>query len=172
METTTSQERKKSAGPEFESLFSTIFTQAIMEEIFNNPTNGIFPRGVTLMAQEKVPVKDLNYYVEKVGERAGWKYQKTQNLLNTLDELYPIIPFSLILREIAVDLDKQYVDHIEDSFEIFVISTVNGKITQADKSYITSYRNFAAFRTIEDAKFACHILSPIMKEIFQNGRGK
>ena len=44
----------------------------------------------------------------------------------------------------------------------------DGRITKANKAHIKNYRNFAAFRTVEDAKTACSIVRDILKELFKN----
>jgi len=170
METPDLKQQKVQLDPVWESMFVNIFTPEVLDKIYANLQNNLSPRENPLVnpVEERV-VKDLAYYVGKVGKRAGWKYEKTRNLLNKLDEIYPIAAFSLILREIAVDRDSQYVDHIEESPEIFAITVLDGTIVQLDKRSIQNYRNFAAFRTIEDAKIACRILSPIMKDLFRNG---
>ena len=89
-----------------------------------------------------------------------------------MDSILPAAALSIILREIATELDKKYKDHIEKSPEIYVISTLDGRITKANKAHIRNYRNFAAFRTIEDAKIACKIVKPILKEMFKSKSGK
>ena len=115
---------------------------------------------------------NLHYYVEKLAKKLNWKVEKMYNYLNTIDSVYPAAAFSMILREVAIELDKKYEDHIEKSPEIYVISMLDGKITKANKAHIKNYRNFAAFRTIEDAKIACKIVSPLLKELFKDGRRK
>lgn len=117
----------------------------------------------------EVPM-DLNYYIEKLAERLGWKVEKVYNYLNTIDSVYPAAAFSMILREVAIELDKKYEDHIEKSPEIYVISMLDGKITKANKAHIKNYRNFAAFRSVEDAKTACSIVREILKELFKSGK--
>ena len=112
----------------------------------------------------------LNYYIEKLAERLGWKVDKVYNYLNTIDNVYPAAAFSLILREVAIELDKKYEDHIENSPEIYVISMFDGRITKANKAHIKNYRNFAAFRSVEDAKFACNVVKEILKEMFKSGK--
>jgi hypothetical protein len=111
---------------------------------------------------------DLNYYIEKLAKRLGWKVEKVYNYLNTIDSVYPAAAFSMVLREVAIELDKKYKDHIEKSPEIYVISMFDGRVTKANKAYIKNYRNFAAFRTVEDAKTACSIVRDILKELFKN----
>ena len=119
----------------------------------------------------EVPM-DMNFYIEKIAARLGWKPEKVYNYLNNVDSILPAAAFSMVLREIAVELDKKYEDHVENSPEIYVISMLDGRIIKANKAYIKNYRNFAAFRTIEDAKIACRIVKPILKEMFKSKSGK
>lgn len=113
---------------------------------------------------------NLHYYVEKLAKKLNWKVEKMCNYLNTIDSVYPAAAFSMILREVAIELDKKYEDHIEKSPEIYVISMLDGKITKANKAHIKNYRNFAAFRSVEDAKTACSIVREILKELFKSGK--
>lgn len=113
---------------------------------------------------------NLHYYVEKLAKKLNWKVEKMYNYLNTIDSVYPAAAFSMILREVAIELDKKYEDHIEKSPEIYIISMLDGKITKANKAHIKNYRNFAAFRSIEDAKTACSIVREILKDLFKSGK--
>lgn len=120
-------------------------------------------------AKGEIPM-DINFYIEKIAARLGWKPEKVYNYLNSVDSILPAAAFSMVLREIAIELDKKYEDHIENSPEIYVISMANGRITKANKAHIKNYRNFAAFRTIEDAKIACRIVRDVLKEMFKSGK--
>ena len=119
------------------------------------------------VAETKIPM-ELDYYIEKIANKLNWKVEKVYNYLNNVDTILPAAAFSMVLREIAIELDKKYKDHIEKSPEIYVISTLDGRITKANKAHIKNYRNFAAFRTIEDAKIACTITRDILKGMFKN----
>ena len=121
------------------------------------------------VAKTEVPM-ELEYYIQKIAEKLGWKIEKVYNYLNSVDTILPAAAFSMVLREIAIELDKKYEDHIEKSPEIYVISMLDGRITKANKAHIKNYRNFAAFRTIEDAKIACTITRDILKEMFKSGK--
>ena len=116
-------------------------------------------------AGDKVPT-DVAYYVRRVADRMGWKFEKADSFLNNIYDIYPNAAFSIMLREIAIELDKAYDDHIQNSPEIFVISSLDGRITKANKGVIKNYRNFAAFRSIEDAKIACKILREVLRELY------
>ena len=119
------------------------------------------------VVETEVPM-ELEYYIQKIAEKHGWKIEKTYNYLNSVDVILPAAAFSMVLREIAIELDKKYEDHIEKSPEIYVISMLDGRITKANKSHIKNYRNFAAFRSVSDAKTACSIVRDILKEMFKN----
>ena len=112
----------------------------------------------------------MAFYVNKVAQRFGWKPAKACNYLNTIDSCYPAAAFAMVLREIAIELDKKYEDHISNSPEIYSISLTDGRITKLYKSSIRSYKNFAAFRTIDDAKFACKVLREVLKDMFRDGK--
>lgn len=119
------------------------------------------------VAKTEVPM-ELEYYIQKIADKLGWKIEKVYNYLNNVDAILPAAAFSIVLREVAVELDKKYKDHIEKSPEIYVVSLFDGRITKANKAHIKNYRNFAAFRTVEDAKIACSIVRDILKELFKN----
>lgn len=116
-------------------------------------------------AGSKVPMT-VDYYVKKIAERMGWKPEEAVNFLNTTQKIHPNAAFSIVLREIAIELDKLYDDHIKDSPEIYVISNLDGRITKTNKAGIKNYKNFAAFRSIEDAKIACKILREVLRELY------
>lgn len=121
------------------------------------------------VVETEVPM-ELEYYIQKIAERLGWKVEKVYNYLNSVDTILPAAAFSMVLREIAVELDKKYEDHIEKSPEIYIISMLDGRIIKANKAHIKNYRNFAAFRSVSDAKIACRITRDILKEMFKSGK--
>lgn len=125
-----------------------------------NPVNGIKDAKAV-----KVPV-ELDYYIRKLADSLGWKPEKMCNYLNSIDNIYPAAAYAIILKEIAIELDKKYKDHIKDSKEIYVISLLDGKIAKVDKNSIKNYKNFAAFRTKEDAEIAYTITEPLLKSMF------
>ena len=90
-----------------------------------------------------------------------------------LDDLTAISPsavFSILLKEVAIELDKKYEDHISDCKEVFVVSLMDGRIHKVPRAHIKNFRNFAAFRTEEDARSACKILRNALKNLFSSDR--
>lgn len=108
--------------------------------------------------------------INRIADRMGWKPQKVERILNTTAEMLPMAAFNIMVREIAIALDAKYPDHINKSEKIFTISPLDGRIHEICKAHIKNYRNFAAFRTIEDAKLACSILREPLKEMFKSGK--
>lgn len=113
------------------------------------------------------PSVNLGYYITKIAKRKGWTVEEVNSWLGSIKDENPGSAFSIVAREIALDLDRKYDDHIENSEKIYTVSTLDGRIHEVCKAHIKNYRNFAAFRTIEDARFACTILRDILKEMFK-----
>ena len=111
----------------------------------------------------------IEFYVEHLADRIGWKMSNLVKYLDNLYKIYPTAVFQILLREVAIVLDQKYPDHIERSKEIWCISLATGeigKVPENKRHLIRNFRNFAAFRTLDDAMAAKHILKVPMKELF------
>lgn len=139
----------------------------VVRKLFNKEVDELLNNENKPKEETTVVPMDLDYYIGKIANRLGWKIDKAYNYLNNVDSIFPMAALSMLLREIAIEIDKKYEDHISNSPEIYVISTLNGKINRVYKAHIKNYRNFAAFRTIEDAKIACKIVKPVLKGLFE-----
>lgn len=144
-----------------------VVTEDILPELLEAGIVTTTKPAKSAVVESEVP-KELGYYIQKIAERLGWKIEKVYNYLNSVDSILPAAAFSMVLREIAIELDKKYKGHIEKSPEIYVISMLDGRIVKANKAHIKNYRNFAAFRSVNDAKIACSIVRNILKEMFKN----
>lgn len=87
-------------------------------------------------------------------------------------EVDPSLFYTFMLKVIATSLDEEYDGHIRNSEEIYTIDSVTSRIVKLDKSKIKSYYNFPAFRSLEDAKYACAIMSPILKVMYGKSKRK
>ena len=109
--------------------------------------------------------------VQHLANRIGWNKENLERYFNNLYKISPAAVFEIVLKEVAILLDKKYPNHINNSKEIWVINKVNGEIQKLkDLSKIKSFQHFAAFRSIEDAKIACRITRDILKEMFKSGK--
>lgn len=107
------------------------------------------------------------YYITTLAYKKGWPALKMAEFLDSLWEINPAAAFSTLAREIAIEFDKKYPDHIKNCDIIYIISTFDGRIHEVPGGIIKSFKNFAAFRTKEDAIKACRILRKELKAMFK-----
>lgn len=63
---------------------------------------------VPASAEEEQPAVDLNYFLQSLAEKKGWRVERLAGWLNGIAELSPIAAFNIVVREIAVYLDHKY----------------------------------------------------------------
>ena len=112
--------------------------------------------------------RDIKYYVKLLADKHGWKEDKMNGFLGKVYEINPGAVISIMLKEIAIELDKKYPDHIRFSPEIYVFNMNSGKIVQLDKANIKTFKFFAAFRTKEDAEFAIKVIDELIPKKYFN----
>lgn len=128
----------------------------------------LIEEGVIKEVEEEGTHVDPNFYLEHLAKRIHWNVENLRKYLSNLYTIYPAAVFSIILREVAIVLDEKYDNHIKNSKEIYVISSLNGEIIKIkDLNKIKNFKNFAAFRTLEDAITAKKILEEPMKQLFK-----
>lgn len=106
--------------------------------------------------------------IESLSKKTNWKEEKLLNILTTLHLANPWAATQMVLKEIAIELDKKYDDHINKSEKIYAISPQDGRIHEINKKTVKNYKAFPAFRSIEDAKIACSLIREHLKSIFSN----
>lgn len=131
-----------------------------------------------LIADKKVKVVDTDDNAEheaiwdaaltNLSKKTGWKANKLNGILSTINSVNPWAALQIVLKEIAIELDKKYKDHINKSEEIYAVSPQDGRIHKINKETIKNYKAFPAFRNVEDAKIACSIVRGLLKSIFAN----
>lgn len=110
---------------------------------------------------------DLMSCIMKMLERHGVNNYIGVRIFENFENTCPHMVLNLILMEIAFELDKKYPDHISNSEKIFTISMTDGLIHEVPKKMIRSWGGFPAFRTKEDAKLACNIVSSDLRLLFK-----
>lgn len=125
-----------------------------------------------LKVKPEVNSINITQVIDHLAKRIGSNPNKVINCIENTAEFMPMAAVSILLREIAIMLDNKYPDHIEKSDKIYCVSSLDGRIHEVSKGHIKNYRNFAAFRSIEDAKLACSLLRNELKELFKSGKQK
>lgn len=124
--------------------------------------------GKVNVVEEKGTNKIWSNAIESLSKKTNWKEEKLLNILATLHLANPWAATQIVLREIAIELDKKYDDHINKSEKIYAISPQDGRIHEINKKTVKNYKAFPAFRSIEDAKIACSLIREHLKSIFSN----
>lgn len=124
--------------------------------------------GKVIVVEENGINKIWNDAIRSLTKKTNWKEEKLLNILATLHLANPWAATQMVLREIAIELDKKYDDHINKSEKIYAISPQDGRIHEVNKKTVKNYKAFPAFRSIEDAKIACSLIREHLKSIFGN----
>ena len=143
--------------------FGPVPYEAIKNWLPKKVTETIERNKEKLFKTRETSPEDLEYYLNKIANRQGWDSNKMKHFMSKMFDINYAAAFSVYLREIAIELDKKYEDHISNCNEVYVISIADGRIHKMYKAQIKNFKNFAAFRTVEDAQFACKILKHMIK---------
>lgn len=145
-------------------------------EITEENVDSLVKQGILKVVEEVVKEEEepkefefpnqIKCYIKNMATKADCKFLEMEASLKMLWKVNKTAVFSAFLREVAIHLDKNYADHINQSANIYVISTLDGKIVKIPHPFV-SYKNFAAFRTLEDAKRALYILKPLYEKLYK-----
>lgn len=75
-------------------------------------------------------------------------------ILHTIKKVNPWASLQLFLKEVAIILDMQYLNHISTSEQFYCISPQDCKIHKINKESIKIFQYAPLFRTIDDAGIA------------------
>lgn len=120
-------------------------------------------------------VDDITFetIIRSIAKRLKWEVDNVFKYLDNLAYINKGAVLSILLREVAIILDRQYPDHIENSEKIYTIDMAKGEVVEVkDIHKIKNFRNFAAFRTIRDAVTAKKVLKDFMLVAFSKGGRK
>lgn len=114
---------------------------------------------------ENITIKDI---FKLIGEWIVGTPDAIETIIELLNTLPDYIKFEMMLRAAAVLIDRKYPDHINNAKvdKYFTINMTDGKVCEVPKKSIKNFRNFAAFRTLDDIKIATKLLRPLMKHIW------
>jgi hypothetical protein len=123
--------------------------------------------GILSHVKDDSPKKDLFLNpVKSMAVRLDWSEEKVMRYLKQLYKISPSSVKHLILKEMAINLDKFYGNHISKSPAIYGISTImDDVIVPVPKDRIQSFKNFAAFRDYADAITALAYYESIIEEV-------
>lgn len=163
-------EIKKVEGNEKVELLKE-FYEALIHYLESVKTTKEIEEAKIKQAEERSKI-DVGYIVDKIGNQLNMNFESTVQWIKMIEEVNPAAVVAILLKKIAIELDKFYPDYISKSEHIFIVSLTDGEVHELNKSSIKSFKGFAAFRTYEDALFAKNLINKELDLIFPNGKQK
>lgn len=96
----------------------------------------------------------------------GTEEEHLDTLMQIYEELNPAAFFQMLLKELAVIMDRKYEDHISKCQDIHLFDLLKGRILHVPVDKTMNFRTFSAFRTKEDIRKALHLLQPLLRRIY------
>ena len=119
---------------------------------------------------DKCPFKihaDFDYYVAKLAKKLNITFEDCGKMLNCLVTYAPATVFSLLAKQIALELDAKYEGHIGKSKQLFAVELTTGFVIPIKITESCHLKNIALFRSVDDALFAINVLKPVYMRMFE-----
>lgn len=137
----------------------------LLNDLQTNPT-------VTEQANQKEQFTlTLDDIVDILAQKLNIHPDAMPALLQKLYRINPGACLSLFAKELAIQFDLLYPDHITESDKFFVLSLLDGRIHEC-VTPIKNHECVALFRTLDDAKLACKVLKPMLKDMYGKQKDK
>ena len=106
------------------------------------------------------------YYADNLAIRLGLTKDQTMWILDQLSSVMPAIVFQMLLKEIALHMERNEDISISKRKSIYVISLEDGKIYEKSTNGIKNFSTFSAFSSRENAEKAKKILKYFTDKIY------
>lgn len=119
---------------------------------------------------DKCPCKihtDFDYYVAKLAKKLNISFEDCGTMLNCLMTYAPATVFSLLAKQVALELDAKYEGHIGKAKELFGVELTTGYIIPIKITEGSHLKNIALFRSVDDVLFTINVLKPVYMRMFE-----
>lgn len=125
-------------------------------------------RGGILSTEKPILIPtDIAFYVCKLAKKLKITPEACRSMLASLEDYSPATVFSLLSKQIALELDSHYEGHISKSESLYGVELTRGCIVKLGIGEGQTLRNLAVYRTREDAVLAINILKPFYDRMFE-----
>ena len=109
----------------------------------------------------------LDYVLDYVANRIGASRVEAVKYLYSLEKINPLAVLTVYLKRISYRLNKKYDNTpIRELPKIYIISVYDGKVKAICPKDIKNLKNFAWFRSKEDAEFARQCVINLIEKMF------
>lgn len=114
-----------------------------------------------LVANDEITLENV---ITSIAIKLGKGIESTTDFLNNLSKVNPAVVFSLLLKELAITLDKQYEGHITKCSNLYFVRASDGSVDNLWGRYNPD--TIALFRNYADARLAVNILKPYWNKVW------
>lgn len=114
-----------------------------------------------LVADDEITLKNV---ITSIAIKLNADIESTTNLLEDLSRINPAVVFSLLLKELAIILDKKYEGHITECSNLYFVRASDGCVDNLWGRYNSD--TIALFRNYADARLAVNILKPYWNKVW------
>ena len=114
-----------------------------------------------LVADDEITLKNV---ITSVAIKLNKDIEDTTDLLEALSKVNPVVVFSLLLKELAITLDKQYEGHITECSDLYIVRVSDGCVANLCGRYNSD--TIALFRNYNDTRLAINILKPYWNKVW------
>lgn len=112
-------------------------------------------------------VSYLDYVLDYVANKIGASRVEAVKYLYSLEKINPLAVLTVYLKRISYRLNKKYSNTpIRELPKIYIISVYDGKVKAICPKDIKNLKNFAWFRSKEDAEFARQCVINLIEKMF------
>lgn len=128
----------------------------------------ITPDNVNILLKKGVIYKGERGYIREVKKKIAKKAEMSLNeadiVFTFLEKYFPCAALKIYLIELSHLMAS--VDTLSSLEKNYIISMINGKIYSVKTEDISSYNNFAAFKSKEDAEYAKSTFKHLLDKMF------
>ena len=114
-----------------------------------------------LVVDDEITLKNV---ISSVAIKLNADIESTTDLLEDLSKVNPAVVFSLLLKELAITLDKKYEGHITECSNLYFVRDLDGCVDNLWGRYNSD--TIALFRNYADARLAISILKPYWNKVW------
>lgn len=145
-------------------------TITVTREVTNDVIKELMASGVIIEIDSgpKSENTEMSVYdvICHLAKRIGWKPENLKKYIENLYTISPTAVYQILIKEIAIMIDKHYKSHISEVVTVYAVSMVDGEIFRIKKTDGKNYTNVALFRTYKEAELAKRVLMIIEADIF------
>lgn len=107
----------------------------------------------------------IDYLMHDICRRNKMSEKQLLEFMNTASDIHPMAALTILIRAAAIIWNRRHTDEITQYDKVFVISTLDFRITEVPMEAVVSLATISPFRTFEEANEVQTLLQPLFDNI-------